>query len=284
LSYTSHFLGEAVMSAKRFALPIILSTLLNGCGTYVPEIAEFPGNAVDSDALVVAILINVKCEVRDAVAHFYTTAGRGPTYLDHWGIDTLLNLQISEKSSLSPSADLMPSSPASAVLTVGLGVNGSAEATRTNSVESFSTVAEFKAAGRCVAAQRGGPWLLQNDLKLYDWLVSALLGRDTNSANFSTFTSKDKVLTHEVKFEIASGGDFTPTWKLINATVNPSGTFLSASRKRVHTLTISLGPTDIVVSGPKKGTPGPSRAMSDAALASRIGAAVANSVSGTLRQ
>jgi hypothetical protein len=274
------------MSAKRFILPVVLSTFLNGCGTYVPQIAEFPGNSVDSDALVVAILINIKCEVRDAIDHFYLTAGRGPTFLDHWGVDTLLNLQISEKSSLSPSADLLPASPANSILTVGLGINGSAEATRTDSIESFSTVADFKAAGRCVPEQRsGGPWLLQSDLKLYDWLVGALLGRDTNSANFSTFTPKnDKVLTHEVKFEIATGGDFTPTWKLINATVNPSGTFLSASRKRIHTLTISLGPTDIVFSGPSKGRPGPSRAMSDAALASRIGAAVANSVSGALRQ
>jgi len=271
------------MSAKRLLLPVALTAVLSGCGTYVPEIAEFPGNAVDSDALVASILINIKCEVRDAVAHFYKTAGRAPTYLDHWGVDTLLNLQVSEKSSLAPSANLMPASPASAVLTVGLGVNGSAQATRTDSIESFSTVAEFKAAGRCLPEQRGGPWLLQNDLKLFDWLVSALLGTDTNSASFSTFTSKDKVLTHEVKFEIASGGEFTPSWKLINATVNPSGPFLSASRNRVHTLTISLGPTDIIATGPKRGTAGPSRAMSDAALASRIGAAVANSVGGALR-
>lgn len=271
------------MSAKRLLVPLALTALLSGCGTHVPEIAEFPGNAVDSDELVAAILINVKCEVRDAVAHFYRTAGKGPTYLDHWGVDTLLNLQVSEKSSVAPTADLMPTSPASAIFTAGLGVNGSAEATRTDSIESFSTVAEFKADGPCLPQQRGGPWLRQNDLKLYDWLVSALLGRDTNSSNFSTFTSKDKVLTHEVKFEIASGGDFTPSWKLVNATLNPSSPFLSASRNRVHTLTISLGPTDVVAAGPRKGAAGPSRAMSDAALASRIGAAVANSVRAPLR-
>jgi hypothetical protein len=103
-------------------------------------------NAVDSDALVAAILINIKCEVRDAVAHFYKTAGTGPTYLDHWGVDTLLNLQVSEKSTLAPTADLLPASPANAVFSVGLGVNGSAEATRTNSVESFSTVGAARTA------------------------------------------------------------------------------------------------------------------------------------------
>lgn len=120
--------------------------------------------------------------------------------------------------------------------------------------------------------------LLQSDLKLNEWLIAALLGTDTNSTNYTTFTTKDSVLTHEVKFEVVTGGELTPTWKLINATVNPSGTFLSGSRDRTHYLTITMGPTDIVPTGPGKGKRVPSRAAADAALASQIGVAVGNSV------
>jgi hypothetical protein len=82
--------------------------------------------------------------------------------------------------------------------------------------------------GRSRLELRGGPMLLQSDLKLNEWLIAALLG--TDSTNYTTFTTKDSVLTHEVKFEVVTGGELTPTWKLINATVNPSGTFLSSSR------------------------------------------------------
>ncbi len=259
--------------------PLYACLLLAGCGTYVPDIQEIPGDSRAGSQLVTAILTNVKCELRDAIADFYDRARGEKTYLDGWGVQTDLNLTISEKGELAPSANIMPPSPASAVFSLALGVNGSSEATRIDKISSFNTVAELRAAHRCDRRLReGGPMLLQSNLKLNEWLIDALLGIDTNSTNYSHFTSKDSVLSHEVKFEVISGGEATPTWTLVRATVNPSAPFLSVNRDRTHDVTITLGPTDVAPSGPNKGRPVPGRAAADAALASQIGVAVGNSV------
>jgi hypothetical protein len=276
--------GATFMFARTLFAPLCASVLLAGCGTYVPDIQEFPGDSRAGNQLVTAILTNVKCELRDALQDFYDKTHGAKTFLDDWGIQTDLNLTISEKGELSPTAELTPVSPANAVFTLGLGVNGSSQATRTDKIMSFNTVAELRALHRCDPRLRGGPWLLQSNLKLNEWLISALLGTDTNSANFATFTSKDSVLTHEVKFEVISGGDLTPSWKLVRATVNPSGTFLAVNRNRTHDLIITLGPTDVTTSGPNKGKRVPSRAAADAALVSQIGAAVGTSVNRAARQ
>jgi hypothetical protein len=271
------------MFARGLISSLCASLSLAACGTYVPDIQEFPGDSRAGNQLVTAILTNVKCELRDALQDFYDRTHGEKTFLDNWGIQTNLDLTISEKGELSPSADIMPVSPANAVFTLGLGINGSSQATRTDKIMSFNTVTELRALHRCDPRLRGGPWLLQSDLKLNEWLISALLASDTNSANYSTFTSKDSVLSHEVKFEVVSGGDLTPSWKLVRATVNPSGTFLSVNRDRTHDLTITLGPTDATSTGPNKGKRVPSRAAADAALASQIGLAVANSVNRAVR-
>jgi hypothetical protein len=126
--------------------------------------------------------------------------------------------------------------------------------------------------------------LMQSDLKLSEWLSSALIGDDTNTVSYVSFTPKDTdVLTHKVRFDVVTGGELTPTWKLIRATVNPSGTFLSAHRDRSHQLTLTIGPTEVATVGPAKGKRIPTRAAADSALASEIGVAVANSVRRVLR-
>jgi hypothetical protein len=196
----------------------------------------------------------------------------GPTFIDKWGVITNLGLTVSERSAANPTAELLPVSPASAVFTASLGVSGSAEATRTDRVESFITVAELRARnkrGKCDPQLRGGPFLLQNDLKLSHWLTAALVGQSTDVVDFSTFTPKDSVLTHDVKFEIVTSGELTPQWRLVRANINSGGTFLSASRDRTHQLTLTLGPTDEKYK--------PSRQLSNAAQAQAIGNAVATS-------
>jgi hypothetical protein len=55
-----------------------------------------------------------------------------PTYIDNWGVITDLALTIAEKSAANPTAEILPVTPASAIFTASLGLNGSAEATRTD--------------------------------------------------------------------------------------------------------------------------------------------------------
>jgi hypothetical protein len=269
------------MRTIRIALPLAAALTIGGCGTYVPEIQEFPGNSVQGQKLVSAIVTNIKCEVRDALYDLYRIEKR--TFLDKWGVQMTLNLTIIEKGTLNPTVDWMPPSPASAVFTLGTGGTLSSEATRTDKLSSFFTVAELRRLGPCTREERpGGPFLLQSDLKLNEWLIDAVTAGHTGGVNYDVDTLsgpfKEEVLSHEVKFDVVSSGDISPSWKLTRATVNPSGTFFSVSRDRSHDLTITFGPTDISTEPGKKGKAVPSRIAADAALASDIGVSVSNGI------
>src|ERR1700730_2135118 len=110
------------MSARRWIVPVVGSMLLGGCGLYVPEIQDF-GDKVAGQQLVNAIAYNVTCEVQDAIYEIYHPGGqtRASTFLDSWGVQITLSLQIEEKSSVNPLVSWMPPSPASAVFSLAGG-------------------------------------------------------------------------------------------------------------------------------------------------------------------
>lgn len=91
------------------------------------EIAE-SGSRVEGQQLQ-AILINVTCELRDAVNDLREAHPEG-TFIDGYGIQTTLTLTYEEKGALGPSVNWFPPSPASAVFNIGAGLNLSSDATR----------------------------------------------------------------------------------------------------------------------------------------------------------
>jgi hypothetical protein len=85
--------------------------------------------------------------------------------------------------------------------------------------------------------------LIQNDLKTLEWLqdyYQTVLTREIDPSAVDAF--KQNVLSHEVRFEIVSSGGITPSWKLVRATIDPSGTLFSTSRDRTHDLILTFGP------------------------------------------
>ncbi len=258
--------------------------LLSSCGTYVPEIQDF-GNANDQIVMVQSIVHNITCEVRNAINTLYQN--RQHTYMDDWGVQILLNLTITEKTGVSPSVNWMPPSPASAIFSLATGGSLSSEATRTDKLNSFYTVRELRRLNFCDAEARpGGLMLMQSDLKLVEWLLDTTTIQETKQANFNNRALDKDVIFHEVKFDVTSSGDLTPSWKLTRATVN-SGTFLTTSRDRSHDLQITFGPTDQndpIPGKPKsKSRSGPGFAASNTALSGDIGASVGNAVKRALQ-
>ncbi len=109
-------------------------------------------------------------------------------------------------------------------------------------------------------------------------------------------------LTYEVKFDVISSGNITPTWKLVHVSANPTGTFFSLNRERTHDVTITFAPqacpsdgdhasTTYVKNHSCDGKPLPdgvggvpiASALS-AQEASQIGLAVANNLKGLIPQ
>jgi hypothetical protein len=287
------------MSAMRLVVLSILAFMIAGCGLYVPELQDF-GDKVTGQQLVNSITYNVTCEVQDAIAKIYNNPDHPvkSTFLDTWGVQIALSLQVEEKSSVNPAVNWLPPSPANAVFNLAAGGTLSSDATRQDKLNSYFTVAKLRSMGPCDPATRpGGLLLMQSNLALDEWLIDNVTNQNTGLVNYKAdYTDGplgQNVLSHEVKFDVTDSGNITPGWVLTRVTVNPAGTnLLSASRDRTNDLVITLGPT---LATPKKVVDkqgnvktvmihGPSSDAQAAALSSQIGLAVSNALKGTQLQ
>jgi hypothetical protein len=85
---------------------------------------------------------------------------------------------------------------------------------------------------------------LQSDLKIADWLHDAVYLQTVKGGDFTQTDplTKDAALSHEIKFEIVSGGNLTPTWKLVRVSANQTAPFFNTTRDRTQDLIITMGP------------------------------------------
>ncbi|HXW30024.1 MAG TPA: hypothetical protein VEK55_11740 [Xanthobacteraceae bacterium] len=186
-----------------------------------------------------------------------------PSLVD-WGTSVTLTLTFQDQGAVNPNTSLIAplensvrmfpvggnvTSPQS--ITWGFGVNGSANATRTETIQ-FTYLNKdlyYWAEKRltrdpetCEKTNTGT--LIESDLKIdefiYDKATIASLGNDIGGfprdyAPFNTFQE-------QITFVVAYGGSFAPMWKFATVAVNPTGTLAAASRTNTDSLTITLGP------------------------------------------
>jgi hypothetical protein len=264
---------------------ILAASSLSGCGTFVPEIQEFPAGGPESQLLVEAIVHSIHCELRNSVNYIIdqdkklaklNQGTRNAAWFENWGVQVGLTLQIEEKTAINPTYVYLPPSPVTSIFTLAGGATLSSDALRIDKLNYFFTVKELQKQGTCPEDANANPTqgslLIQSDLKTREWLLSVIMGNGTSEVNLPVGPStvvKTNVLSHEVKFEVVSAGNITPAWKLVHWTVNQAGPFLGASRDRQHDLLLTFGPVD-----PK--TLGPSVPVAQSFLASQIGLAVNN--------
>ena len=273
------------MFLSRWGVLVGTSFLLSNCGLFVPEIQENPfadGHAV---LMVQSIVQSVHCEmgnalkdVRNSDLEIARKYHQKPNtdFLLRWGTEMTLTLTIDEKSSLNPTLTWLPPSAASAVFTLGAGLGGAADASRTDKMSFYYLVPTLLNEPYCdTGVLQGNDYslLVRSDLKLKEWLQDYLSAIGTSVGKPPVAASgalKDTVLSHDIKFDITTSGNITPSWKLTRATVNPTGTFFSTSRDRTHDLMITMGP------GNQTGFTG--TAAPAARQAGQIGNAVATSI------
>lgn len=232
----------------------IFSFALSGCGTAVPEMRDFPNNQTEAqnNELVQAIIVSIHCELQDAITAVVEAdedSNRDhkreyTTFLDGWGAQVALTLQLEEKTTLNPNGVYLPVSPPTSIFTLAGGLTGTAAATRIDKVNYYFDVKEdliLKRGKRC-SRDTDPPrdsLLIQSDLKLREWLGALINGAATGRI---VKAGKENVLSHQITFQVNTGGSLTPAWKLVRATINQGGTFFSTSRDRKHDLVITLGP------------------------------------------
>jgi hypothetical protein len=95
--------------------------------------------------------------------------------------------------------------------------------------------------------------ITNNDLKIYEWLKSALhiqtiiaeMGGGAASAGKDSSSSPavgQNAITHEVQFVVVTDGNITPQWKLVRVSANPTSPFFDTQRQRTHDLIVTFGP------------------------------------------
>lgn len=227
------------------------------------------------------IVTSVHCDVANAIIELYEKQRSYQALrpiarkMNGWGVQMALTLKTSEKSTFNPGAVW---APVGGIFTLGASANLLSEAVRTNILNFYYLVPQLRARGRCTAGlQPDAPvrsLLIQNDLKFRDWLFDQLAPVATNEITLPDLPGgplERNVLSHEVSFQVVSTGGISPAWKLDFANYNQSGVFLEATRDRVHTLLITMGPGD------GSGLKG---AAKDVALSSSIGLSVTNHLQG----
>lgn len=245
------------MSAARVAFALLILCMLGGCGARVPELRDWPNNnPVGAAVMVEAIVSSVRCDLRRAVTNIvnydikaapHRQSHRTYTdFLNNWGAEVAFTFTIVEKTVVNPTGVWMPPSPATAIFTLGGDASVSAQATRVETMNIFYTMKElYLPPGQTCDANEdpSNSLLIQNDLKIAELIQFRLIAAETGNAS-TPYTGDKNVLSHQITFQVVTGGGLTPTWQLTRGTVNGSGTFLSGSRDRTHDLVITFGPID----------------------------------------
>jgi hypothetical protein len=251
------------MGAAKLAAGLLLCGL-GGCCTYVPSLRDFPNNDdVGAELMVHAIVRSVECQLKNAVTNFVRTDVRAARlrashwtysdFLNDWGAEVAFTFTIVEKSDVNSTGVWMPLSPLSSVFTLGASADVSAQATRVEKLNYFYPVRGlFIREGQppCDASREdpSGSFLIKNDLKIAELLDFRTISVVTGNAP-GPISGDKNVLSHQITFQVVTGGGLTPTWVLTRGTINGSGTFLSGSRDRTHDLVITFGPLDKPLGG-----------------------------------
>ena len=273
-------LGAGLGSYFRCTVPIVAAALIAGCGTRVPDIEEIPGGPGSSQLLVGGIVRSIHCDIKDAVRYAInqdlnrakTNGRRTSPWFDEWGVQVVLTLTVSEKTELNPSILWIPN-PIAALFSLAGAVDLSSEATRTDTLNYFYTVADLYKEASCVGGAvvtlPTGSLLIGSNLRFRDFLETQLFAVGTGDVKSVPHTG----LTHDVKFQIVTGASINPAWKTKYWSLNPSSSLFATNRNRTHEVSVTFGEAD----SKAKSLVG---AAADQALASQLGAAIASRLGG----
>ncbi|TPL79874.1 hypothetical protein FJ950_27045 [Mesorhizobium sp. B2-3-14] len=227
----------------------------------------------DFNQFVRLIANHVRCELGQAVQLEYSPKDPKRALLLNWGASIALTIKADDKSSLDPDVSFVNSA---GLFTFSAGGHLGADATREMTMTYFIPFRELlgdphkrKSDGTFIpcAVHENEP--IAGNLRIHQTLESGLEtwdGMYTLSESIASGGTWDTI-THHVTFEVEAGANANPSLKIVRVNVNPSGTFVSATRTRTDELLITMGPA--VLEG-KKLLSTPSPALSEAFATERL--------------
>ncbi len=263
-------LNVATKSATRLVTLFILLAC-SGCGIRTPTIQEPGAGANDYTIAVNSVVGQISCEVGQALrVLYYSDFGKNQhklTFLKTWGAQFTFLLTVDEKSALNPGLALV--TPLQTATTTfaggatvasmqsfmfGFGGTASTEATRIDTQQRFYPLTDFLLkrprydngrTDRSCLSKVGETGLLfvQSDTGFRDDLRAFVAPLYSLTADQPAKGQPGTVvgMSHNLKFEIVTSGNVTPTWKLVRVSTTSNPLF-SVSRDRQQQVIITLGP------------------------------------------
>jgi hypothetical protein len=296
------------------AIALFSMVFLSACGTYVPDLINFPSSP-DAEKISVSTLVDyVICDVKRSIQQVLLDNDTNDppadlTWLQKWAAQVTFTLTVEEKSEINPGISLSKLYPNALTdlstgeittpqgFSMGLAAEFSADATRKETLQYFVGLKNI-ASARALAAARTTEiegklpscrpaGAFNAEIKFMNWLKDALLNTHVSGGviDYNKTLQKtgdilgvqsENVLSHEITFVVVYGGNANPSWTLVNFGGNTSGSpLLSATRTNTQDVLITLGEV------------GANQAFSSAAqattLAAQIGLSVAAAVKSTTR-
>jgi hypothetical protein len=248
-----------------------VSVMLAGCGLSVPEMQEWYDPPETQKITENRIINHIKCELHkgmdDAITKYRAAgirSGYPADWLKNWLATVTLKLTVDEKSGVNPGVSWVRTLSDVRSFTFGAGLNASADATRIETISFTYPLTDFRLAGRIKGPCEEPASLIEGDLKIGQFIDKKVFLTTVPG----TIVGPYSAFSYEVTFVVVYGGAVTPTWKLVEVTVNPDSPFLSGTRTRTHDVTITLAP-------PNDAAAAEAAAIHNAAL---IGQAVASAI------
>jgi hypothetical protein len=274
-------------------LSLGLPLAVAGCGTGVPGIQEFWGGPEDTTTKIQQISFQAQCEIGksleqifkvDADLHKSPDHPRLEFIKDNWAVQVNWILIADEKSTLTPSLGLttpfansikiFPTGPVTSPQSFSLGLGGivSSEAIKNYKLNYFYKIKDLVKTdfihAKCLPdAPANASLFVQSDLQIYQFLAASFNVQTAGIADYYNVRSSNG-LVDDIKFEIVTNGNVTPTWKLVNITNSGSAALFAMNRDRTQEVIVSFGPIDKQIGTALAG------AARDSSLAAQIGAAV----------
>jgi hypothetical protein len=231
---------------------LVGATVLGSCGASLPIMRLQYSTEERFKEFVKGIALHVKCELANAVAREYSPYDPKRKALFKWAARVALTIRALDKGDFNPGVSVF-NTAATRTLAVGgaFETNGTREMTMTYYLP-FDELLQ----GRKVPVERRelpNCDIITSETGISDVIAGNLGIHETLKAAFETWdaglTLSERIkegpfdtITHHVTFQVIAGGSATPTWKLVNVTVNNTSPFLSATRTTTDELLITVGP------------------------------------------
>lgn len=222
---------------------IIFLAVLSSCGTYIPNLDEPKNDQLFTSKVHYSIFceaigaIHLASKKKTELAKF---SGVDNDFFEDWGLLYNVSLRTIENSAIDPTLVVGSIPPGSVVFTLNAGVRFSAQATRLETSQVFSSVKRLRSLNKCKEGDSDNILVPSgSNLGLSKWLLDQI--RIVETGIISSINSREP-FTYMVTFDIGKSGNVTPQWAFTNRNVSRASGLFSAARNTTHSVLFTFGP------------------------------------------